>query len=91
VPLLVRVVIAVIIALVILRVGMAMLRSLGGAARAGGPQEPEDVSDLAVSFVCRECGTELAVKRLGEIQVPRHCGEVMAVVRRSEGGSALPG
>jgi hypothetical protein len=32
--------------------------------------------------VCAECGTEFQVTRLGEVQVPRHCGEPMSVVRR---------
>jgi hypothetical protein len=44
--------------------------------------DPEDVADLDVFFVCGECGTEFQVTRLGEIQVPRHCGEPMKVVRR---------
>jgi hypothetical protein len=44
--------------------------------------EPEDVAELDVFFVCGECGTEYQVTRLGEIQVPRHCGEPMKVVRR---------
>ena len=44
--------------------------------------DPEDVAELDVFFVCGECGTELQVTRLGEIQVPRHCGEPMSVVRR---------
>jgi hypothetical protein len=42
----------------------------------------EDVEDLDVFFVCSECGTEYQVTRLGEVQVPRHCGEPMTVVRR---------
>jgi len=76
-----RVVIAVVIFLAILVVGMAFLRGVS----AGRPREhidPEDVADLDVFFVCGECGTELQVTRLGEIQVPRHCGEPMQVVRR---------
>ena len=48
------------------------------------PAEPEDVDDLDVYLVCDECGTELKVSRLGELQVPRHCGEKMQVVRRPE-------
>ena len=44
--------------------------------------EPEDVAELDVFFVCSECGTEFQVTRLGEVQVPRHCGEPMSVVRR---------
>jgi hypothetical protein len=37
--------------------------------------------------VCRECGTEFQVTRLGEVQVPRHCGERMEVVRRPAAGN----
>lgn len=44
--------------------------------------EAEDVEELDVFFVCGECGTEFQVTRLGEVQVPRHCGEPMTVVRR---------
>jgi hypothetical protein len=44
--------------------------------------EPEDVVDLDVFFVCVECKTELRVEKLGELQVPRHCGEKMVVERR---------
>ena len=44
--------------------------------------EPEDVIGLDVFFVCGECGTEFRVEKLGELQVPRHCGERMLVERR---------
>ncbi len=67
--------------LVIAFVGLSFLRGIV----AGGPREraePEDVADLDVFFVCRECGTEFQVTRLGEVQIPRHCGEPMQVVRR---------
>lgn len=79
------VVTAVVIAFVIWRVGIAMLRSLTVLPPAGdpAPAEPEDVDDLDVYLVCGECGTELKVSRLGELQIPRHCGEKMQVVRRS--------
>ena len=40
------------------------------------------MAKLDVFFVCSECGTEFQVTRLGEVQVPRHCGEPMNVVRR---------
>jgi hypothetical protein len=61
--------------------GLALLRGIAGM-RSGERIEPEDVAELDVFFVCGECGTELQVTRLGEIQVPRHCGEPMRVVRR---------
>jgi hypothetical protein len=78
--------IAVLIAFVIWRVGIAVLRSLTVTPPAGNPtaSEPEDVDELDVYLVCADCGTELKVSRLGELQIPRHCGEKMQVVRRSE-------
>jgi hypothetical protein len=44
-----------------------------------------------VFLVCRECGTEFRVTRLGELQIPRHCGEPMQVVRRPAAGDLTPG
>lgn len=78
---------ALVLALVIWRVGMGVLRSFGAGARPGPRPEAEDVEELDVFLVCRECGTEFRVTRLGELQIPRHCGEAMEVVRRP----ALPG
>ena len=78
---------AFLVAYVIWRIGMAMIRSFsltpGGQVREPVPEEPEDVDDLDVYLVCAECGTELKISRLGELQVPRHCGEKMQVVRRT--------
>jgi hypothetical protein len=73
--------IALAIFAVILVVGLTFLRGVAGSQ----PKEridPEDVAELDVFFVCGECGTEFQVTRLGEVQVPRHCGEPMQVVRR---------
>jgi len=69
---------------VIAWVGITALR----AVSSPGPQEEhevEDVEGLDVFLVCGECGTEFRVTRLGELQVPRHCGEPMGVVRRPAG------
>jgi hypothetical protein len=80
-PFWIQLAIAVAIFVVVAFVGLAVLRGIAG----GRPKEridPEDVADLDVFFVCSECGTELQVTRLGEIQVPRHCGEPMQVLRR---------
>ncbi len=72
------------------KIGSASFRGLGRPAPGsldedGPPAEPEDVEDLDVYLVCGECGTELKVARLGELQIPRHCGEKMQVVRRTAG------
>jgi hypothetical protein len=84
VPTWVVVVTAVVVGFVIWRVGIAMLRGLvaGPTEDEPAPDEPEDVEELDVYLVCGECGTELKVSRLGELQIPRHCGEKMQVVRR---------
>jgi hypothetical protein len=85
---LVRIAVALLIAAAIWRVGMGVLRTLAQARAPGSPEEPEDVEGLQVFLVCGECGTEFRVTRLGELQVPRHCGEPMQVVRRpAPGGS----
>jgi hypothetical protein len=74
---------ALAIGYVILRVGLASLRSFSPPPDAEpGPPEVEDVEDLDVFLVCEECGTEFKVSRLGELQIPRHCGERMQVVHR---------
>jgi hypothetical protein len=76
-----RSLIAVAIVMGIAFIGISFL----GAVSSTRPRqkiEPEDVIELDVYFVCRECGTEFQVTRLGEVQVPRHCGEPMHVERR---------
>jgi hypothetical protein len=80
-PLAVSWLIAVVLFGGIAAVGLATIRGF----TANAPRhriEPEDVAELDVFFVCGECGTEFQVTRLGEVQVPRHCGEPMQVVRR---------
>jgi hypothetical protein len=81
---------AVLVGYVVWRVGIAIVRSFsmpppGVLGDEPAPREPEDVEDLDVYLVCDECGTELKVSRLGELQIPRHCGERMRVVRRPSG------
>jgi len=59
----VRIFVAVLIAIGILTVGILLTRAMS-ARRLGDeerPAEPEDVADLDVFFVCRECGTEFQV------------------------------
>lgn len=77
-----RVVIALAIGCAIFWLGRTALRAATARSGPGHQGEPEDVEDLDVFFVCMECGTEFRVTKLGETQVPRHCGEKMQVVRR---------
>jgi hypothetical protein len=81
----VRVLVAVLLGLTIFLVGTAVVRAIG-RMRPKELLEPEDVIDLDVFFVCGECGTEFRVEKLGELQVPRHCGEPMKVERRPRTG-----
>lgn len=73
---------ALAIAVVIAWLGITALRAASGPGPRGRV-EPEDVEELDVYLVCGECGTELRITRLGELQVPRHCGEPMRLERRS--------
>jgi len=77
---------AVLIGLAIAWLGITALRAASGVGAPGGAPEVEDVEDLGVSLVCRECGTEFRLTRLGELQIPRHCGEPMEVVGGDRGG-----
>jgi hypothetical protein len=73
---------AVLIGLAIAWIGVTALRAVSGSVTPRARDQAEDVEELEVFFVCGDCGTELRVTRLGELQVPRHCGEPMQVVRR---------
>lgn len=73
---------AVLIGLAIAWIGITALRAASGTSASRERHEVEDVEGLDVFLVCGECGTEFRVTRLGELQIPRHCGEPMQVVRR---------
>ena len=73
---------AVLIAAAIGWVGIVALRAASGVGVEMEKPDVEDVEELEVFLVCRECGTEFQVTRLGELQIPRHCGEPMDVVQR---------
>ena len=83
--------VAVLIAGAILALGIWMFRGVARFRPRGDEEEaPEDVTDLDVVFVCGECGTEFRVEKLGQLQVPRHCGEVMRVERRPRATPTAP-
>ena len=73
--------VALAIGLAVFLFGVRMLRraSIPPPSHEG---PAEDVTGLDVFFVCAECGTEFRVEKIGELQVPRHCGERMLVERR---------
>jgi hypothetical protein len=78
---------AILIGLLIAWFGLTALRAASGVNAEHERPEVEDVEELEVFMVCAECGTEFRITRLGELQVPRHCGEPMHVVRRPKAGA----
>ena len=74
-------IVAVLMGVAVLLIGWRAIRAISQPAPRE-EVEAEDVQDLDVFFVCGDCGTELRVERIGELQVPRHCGEPMRVERR---------
>jgi hypothetical protein len=77
-----QIAVAIALAIVIWKVGTGVLRSISSGQPSTEPRDAEDVERLDVYLVCDECGTEYQVTRIGQLQVPRHCGEPMRVVRR---------
>jgi len=73
---------AIVLALAIAGFGIWVLSAIGRNRDAARDAPLEDVGPLDVYFVCGECGTEFRVEKLGELQVPRHCGETMRVEQR---------
>ena len=78
---------AALVGVIIAWLGVTALRAVSGVGVDRTSPEPEDVDELEVYLVCRECGTEFRVTRIGELQIPRHCGEPMDVVRRAAGAT----
>jgi hypothetical protein len=77
-----RLAVATLLGTTIFLTGRRVLAGFSVLAPEARLEEPEEVEELEVYFVCGECGTEYKVTRLGELSVPRHCGEPMQVVRR---------
>ena len=80
--------VAIPLGLLIVVLGVRVFRSVADAPEMTRI-EPEDVAGLDVFFVCVECGTEFRVEKLGQLQVPRHCGEKMLVERRPRTSTGL--
>ncbi len=79
-------VVAILMGVSFFAIGLFAVRAVlaGRRPEPGDHAEPEDVTGLDVLFVCGECGTEFRVEKIGQLQVPRHCGEPMQVIQRPE-------
>lgn len=77
----VRTLVALLMGLVILRLGVKYMHSIGAA-----PPEPEiaDVSEYGLKYICTMCGLELKVEVAAKDRAPSHCMEPMVLVRAGE-------
>jgi hypothetical protein len=80
-----KLILAMLAGLAIFSVGFWFLRAVSADSGPDPDATPDDVADLDVFFVCRECGTEYQVTKVGQLTVPRHCGEPMEIQRRPKG------
>ncbi|MDP9386599.1 MAG: hypothetical protein M3Q48_01385 [Actinomycetota bacterium] len=76
----IRLVLAVVMFLVIMRVGLAVLRAL--ARPLPGPPPPGEMRRVNVRYRCPTCGVELRITIAPEADPdpPRHCMEEMQLV-----------
>jgi len=78
---LIRVALAVLVALAIYVIGASAIKKFTIAA----PEEPdpEDLAPVDLEFQCQVCGarvTMTSAQREGELEAPRHCREDMVLV-----------
>lgn len=72
-----KLVIAVAVAVMILRFGIGMLRSLGEPMAP--PPEPGELRKVKIAYRCSICGTEVRMTQANDEvpDAPRHCMEDM--------------
>lgn len=75
-----RVVVAIVAAYVIMRLGIAVLRVL--ATPPPEPPPPGELRRVRLTYRCAVCGTELQMKLANDEvpEAPRHCMEEMELV-----------
>ncbi|MGQ0679238.1 MAG: hypothetical protein ACT4OM_06225 [Actinomycetota bacterium] len=78
-----RYVVGGLMGLVIAWFGIGYFRYMGHPPPA--ETEPVQVDPrLRLGYVCEMCGLELAVVAVSKERAPRHCGEAMVLVRRTD-------
>ncbi len=76
----VALVVAAVVAFVIVRVGLGMIRSMGSPIAP--PPSPGELRRVSLRYRCSICGTEITMTRAVEEvpEPPRHCQEDMDLV-----------
>jgi hypothetical protein len=77
---LVRILIAILFAAIVLRMGIGLLRMLGTPQPE--PPPPGELRKVRITYRCDICGTEvqMRVSPLQEPEPPRHCMDEMTMV-----------
>jgi len=80
----VRVVIAVLVFLVIMRLGLAMVRAL--ARPIPEPPPPGELRKVKIQYRCELCGTEvrMTISNEQDPDAPRHCMQEMELIKQSD-------
>ena len=76
----VRLIVAIVVAFLIIRAGLAMLRGI--AAPIPEPPPPGELRKVKIQFQCHVCGTEvrMTMSTNEEPEAPRHCMQEMSIV-----------
>ena len=76
----VRLIVAIVAAFIIIRLGLALLR--GMAAPIPEPPPPGELRKVKIQFQCQVCGTEVRMTMSNdeEPEPPRHCMQEMVLV-----------
>lgn len=76
----VRLIVAIVAAFIIIRLGLALLR--GMAAPIPEPPPPGELRKVKIQFQCQICGTEVRMTMSNdeEPEAPRHCMQEMDLV-----------
>ena len=76
----VRIIVAIVAAFIIIRLGLALLR--GMAAPIPEPPPPGELRKVKIQFQCQVCGTEVRMTMSNdeEPEPPRHCMQEMVLV-----------
>lgn len=82
----IRIIIAVAVGVMIMRVGMKMLGSF--SAPMGEPPPPGELRKVKIVYQCQMCGSEVRMTSapFSDPEPPRHCMDEMVMISKSDVG-----